>query len=69
MTIYFYVRKLTFSYAFSRNSMGLFPNEMAWPRKGMQEGIYGGCFCRRNPNEYTFVHIMRTLFCANLPRP
>lgn len=31
--------------------MGLFPNEMAWPRKGMLEGIYGGYFCRKNQSE------------------
>lgn len=27
--------------------MGLFPNAMAWPRKGMLEGMYGGYFYKK----------------------
>ena len=27
--------------------MGLFPNAIAWPRKGMLEGMNGGYFCRK----------------------
>lgn len=37
---------VTFSYAFNKNSMGLFPKSTAHPTKGRDEGIWGGRFCK-----------------------
>ena len=37
---------LTFLCALVRNSMGFVPNSTANPRKGMEELMWGGRFCR-----------------------
>lgn len=54
---------VTFLYAFSRKSMGLFPKAMAWPRNGKLDGMYGGYFCEKETTNW-FVFIIYNNSCA-----
>jgi len=38
----------TFKYAAVKNSTGVLPKLMAWPRNGIVDGIYGGAFYNSN---------------------